>query len=71
MCHRLALGWSGAYGLYAPTKRVALAGCRAQLGQGPVVPPAVLDWQTACQASGGTTIPNGVRCVVVSLSASV
>jgi hypothetical protein len=37
------------YGLYAPTKREALAVCRAQLGQGPVVQPAVRDWQTACQ----------------------
>jgi len=40
------------YGLYAPTKREALAVCRAQLGQGPVVEPSVLDWQTACQARG-------------------
>lgn len=40
------------YGLYAPTKRAALAGGRAQLGQGPVVPPAVLAWQTAGQARG-------------------
>jgi hypothetical protein len=40
------------YGLYAPTKREALAVCRAQLGQGPVVQPAVRDWQTACQAGG-------------------
>jgi hypothetical protein len=36
------------YGLYAPTKREALAVCRAQLGQGPVV----RDWQTACQDRG-------------------
>jgi Putative transposase/Transposase zinc-binding domain len=40
------------YGLYAPTKRAALAVCRAQLGQEPVKVPAVLDWQTACQARG-------------------
>jgi hypothetical protein len=40
------------YGLYAPTKREALAVCRAQLGQGPVVEPSVLDWQTACQDRG-------------------
>jgi hypothetical protein len=40
------------YGLYAPTKREALALCRAQLGQGPAVEPSVLDWQTACQARG-------------------
>jgi hypothetical protein len=40
------------YGLYAPTKREALAVCRAQLGQGPVVQPSVLDWQTVCQARG-------------------
>jgi hypothetical protein len=40
------------YGLYAATKREALAVCRAHLGQGPVVPPAVRAWQTACQARG-------------------
>jgi hypothetical protein len=40
------------YGLYAPTKREALAVCRAHLGQAPLVPPAVLDGQTACQARG-------------------
>jgi hypothetical protein len=40
------------YGLYAPTKREALDVCRAQLGQGPVVQPSVLDWQTACQDRG-------------------
>jgi hypothetical protein len=40
------------YGLYAPTKREAWAVCRAHLGQDPVVPPAVLDWQTACQDRG-------------------
>jgi len=40
------------YGLYAPTKRAALARCREQLGQGPVVRAAVLDWQTACSQRG-------------------
>jgi Putative transposase/Transposase zinc-binding domain len=41
-----------AYGLYAPTKRAALAVCRAQLGQERVAVPVVLDWQTACQERG-------------------
>ena len=41
-----------AYGLYAPTKGAALAVCRAQVGQGPVVKPVVLDWQTACSQQG-------------------
>lgn len=40
------------YGLYAPTKREALAVCRAQLGQGPVVQPPVLNWQAYCQDRG-------------------
>jgi len=40
------------YGLYVPTKGAALAVCRAQLGPGPVVSLAGLDWQTACQARG-------------------
>jgi hypothetical protein len=40
------------YGLYAPTKGADLARCRGQLGQGPVVQPPVLDWQTACQDRG-------------------
>jgi Putative transposase/Transposase zinc-binding domain len=40
------------YGLYAPAKRAALAACRAQLGQGPLEAPVVLDWQTACQTRG-------------------
>jgi hypothetical protein len=40
------------YGLYAPTKCAALAVCRVQLGQEPVVQPPVLDWQTACQDRG-------------------
>jgi hypothetical protein len=41
-----------AYGLYAPTKGAALAVCRAQVGQEPVVQPRWLDWQTACQERG-------------------
>jgi hypothetical protein len=40
------------YGLYAPTKREALAVCRTQLGQGPVVQPPVLNWQAYCQDRG-------------------
>ena len=40
------------YGLYAPTKGADLARCRGQLGQGTVVQPPVLDWQTACQDRG-------------------
>jgi hypothetical protein len=39
-------------GLSAPTTRAALARCRAQVGQGPVVPPPVLAWQTAGQDRG-------------------
>ena len=50
------------YGLYAPTKHEALAVCRGQLGQEPVVPPAVLDWQTACQARGETHPERCPRC---------
>lgn len=57
------------YGLYAPSQREALAVCRAQLGQGPALRPAVLDWQAAC-SQRGQTIPNGVRCVGVSSSAA-
>jgi hypothetical protein len=49
-------------GLYAPTTGMALAICRAYLGQGPVVPPAVLDWQTACQARGDAHPERGPRC---------
>jgi hypothetical protein len=41
-----------AYGLYAPTKGEALTAARAQLGQGPVAAPVVLDWQTACSQRG-------------------
>jgi Putative transposase/Transposase zinc-binding domain len=40
------------YGLYAPSQREAMAVCRAQLGQGPVVIPAVLDWRAACRTRG-------------------
>jgi Putative transposase/Transposase zinc-binding domain len=40
------------YGLYAPTRREALACCREQVGQGPVEVPAVLDWQTAWSQHG-------------------
>jgi hypothetical protein len=50
------------YGLYAPTKHEALAVCRGQLGQDPVVPPAVLDWQTACQARGDEHPERCPRC---------
>jgi putative transposase len=42
-----------AYGLYAPTKGADLAGCREQLGQGPLATPVVLDWQTAWRQHGG------------------
>ena len=41
-----------AYGLYAPAKRAALAQCRQALGQAPLVPPPVLDWQTYCAQQG-------------------
>jgi hypothetical protein len=41
-----------AYGLYAPTKGAALALCQEQVGQGPVVKPMALDWQTACSQQG-------------------
>jgi hypothetical protein len=40
------------YGLYAPTKRQDVAVCREPLEQGPVIQPAVLDWQTYCRARG-------------------
>jgi hypothetical protein len=40
------------YGLYGPTKRAALAICRAHVGQGPIAAPVALDWQTACQDRG-------------------
>jgi hypothetical protein len=40
------------YGLYHHTQAEALAGCRAHLGQPPVVVPAPLDWQTLCAQRG-------------------
>jgi hypothetical protein len=40
------------YGLYAPTKREALACCRAHGGQEPVTAPVVLDWPAACSQQG-------------------
>jgi Putative transposase/Transposase zinc-binding domain len=51
-----------AYGLYAATKREALAGCRAQLGQGPTAEPVVLDWQTACRDRGDAHPERCPRC---------
>ena len=40
------------YGLYHHTHAEALARCRAQVGQPPVVVPVALDWQTACAQWG-------------------
>lgn len=40
------------YGLYHHTHTEALAGCRAQMGQPPVVVPVALDWQTVCAQRG-------------------
>jgi Putative transposase/Transposase zinc-binding domain len=40
------------YGLYAPTKQEAVAVCRAQWGQAPVVQPPRLTWQEYCQDRG-------------------
>jgi hypothetical protein len=40
------------YGLYAPSKRAALAQSRQALGQGPVEIPPVLDWQRYCAQQG-------------------
>lgn len=40
------------YGLYHHTQAEALARCRAQVGQSPVVVPVALDWQTACAQRG-------------------
>jgi len=40
------------YGLYHHTYAEALALCRTQLGQPPVVIPVRLDWQTACAQRG-------------------
>jgi hypothetical protein len=50
------------YGLYAPTKGEALAVCRAQLGQGPVAKPGVLDWQRACRDRGDVHPERCPRC---------
>lgn len=50
------------YGLYAPSQREALAVCRAQLGQGPVGIPAVLDWQAACSQRGADHPERCPRC---------
>lgn len=41
-----------AYGLYAPTKRAALAQGRQALGQAPLEAPPALDWQTYCARRG-------------------
>jgi Putative transposase/Transposase zinc-binding domain len=66
-----------AYGWYAASKREALAGCRAQLGQEPVAAPVVLDWQTACRERGAAhpaRCPHGGRLLVrlgVSLPARI
>jgi hypothetical protein len=40
------------YGLYHHTHAEALARCRAQVGQLPMVVPVTLDWQTACAQRG-------------------
>jgi Putative transposase/Transposase zinc-binding domain len=40
------------WGLYQPRQADALAVCRAQLGQPPVVVPVRLDWQTVCAQRG-------------------
>jgi hypothetical protein len=40
------------YGLYHPSHAVALAVCRAALGQPPLEVPAALDWQTVCAQRG-------------------
>jgi hypothetical protein len=40
------------YGLYHHTHAEALARCRTQVGQPPVVVPVALDWQTACAQWG-------------------
>jgi hypothetical protein len=50
------------YGLYAPTKGEALAVGRAHVGQGPVVQPPALDWQTACQDRGDAHPERCPRC---------
>jgi hypothetical protein len=50
------------YGLYAATKREALAGCRAQLGQEPMAALVILDWQTACRERGDAHPERCPRC---------
>jgi Putative transposase/Transposase zinc-binding domain len=40
------------YGLYHHTHAEALALCRVQVGQPPIVVPVTLDWQTACAQRG-------------------
>jgi hypothetical protein len=40
------------YGLYHPSHAVALAVCRAELGQPPVETPVPLTWQTVCAQRG-------------------
>jgi putative transposase len=40
------------YGLYHHTHTEALATCRVQVGQPPVVLPAPLDWQSVCAQQG-------------------
>jgi Putative transposase len=40
------------YGRYHPSHAVALAGCRAELGQPPLEAPAALDWHTVCAQRG-------------------
>ena len=40
------------YGLYHHTHAEALAHCRVQVGQPPVVVPVALDWQTVCAQRG-------------------
>jgi hypothetical protein len=50
------------YGWCAATKREALAGCRAQLGQAPMAAPVVLDWQTACRERGDAHPERCPRC---------
>jgi hypothetical protein len=50
------------YGVYAATKREALASCREQLGQSPMAEPVVLAWQTACRDRGDAHLERCPRC---------
>jgi hypothetical protein len=50
------------YGLSAHTARGRWAGGRAQVGQGPVGAPVVLDWQTACRDRGEAHPDRCPRC---------